>query len=89
MKKEAMTKHVAMVGVVAVIFYALCVLWRFTMTDPDVQYFHLLSLKTAFPGFVGYDAASVIWGGLESFVYGVVAAVVFHGLHKGCVCEMK
>jgi hypothetical protein len=47
-----------------------------------------LALKTAFPGFQGMDAASMLWGGVLSFVYGSVASVAFHGLHKGC-CGLK
>jgi hypothetical protein len=88
-KVESLTKHAALVGVFAVILYAFCLVWRFTMTDPLVQQFHLLALKTAFPGFSGFDAASMIWGGLTSFVYGFVASIVFHSLHKGCACELK
>ena len=54
------------------------------MSDPEVLRFHLLSLKTAFPGFQGYDAVSILWGGIMSFAYGFIFSAVFHALHKGC-----
>ena len=69
---ENLLKHAAFIGVFAIFLYAACLLWRFTMTDPDVIQFHLLALKTAFPGFKGFDVASVILGGIMSFVYGFI-----------------
>jgi hypothetical protein len=59
------------------------------MTDPAVMQFHLLALKTAFPGFTDFNAGSVIWGGIMSFVYGFIISVVFHSLHGNCTCGMK
>ncbi|MBI5654125.1 hypothetical protein HZC53_00505 [Candidatus Uhrbacteria bacterium] len=90
MKNEYLLKHAVMIGVFAVFLYAACLLWRFTMTDPSVMQFHLLSLKTAFPGFSGFDAGSVIYGGVMSFVYGLIISLIFHGLHANCnCCSMK
>ncbi|MFA4954426.1 MAG: hypothetical protein WC641_03890 [Patescibacteria group bacterium] len=89
MKNGHLFKHAALVGVFAVLLYAACLLWRFTMTDPAVIQFHLLALKTALPGFNGFDAASLILGGIMSFVYGFVISVVFHALHGNWDCGMK
>mgnify|MGYP001564603712 CR=1 FL=1 len=84
----SLTKHAVTVGLFVVVLYVLCLLWRVTMTDPEVIRFHLLSLKTALPGFQGFDALSIVWGGVISFVYGFLGSVIFHKLHSGC-CGMK
>lgn len=89
MKIESLVKHAAFIGVFAIFLYAACLLWRFTMTDPAVLQFHLLALKTALPGFNGYDTGSVVLGGAISFVYGFVISIVFHALHGNCPCGMK
>lgn len=89
MKADSLLKHAAMIGLFAVVLYAACLLWRFTMTDPAVMQFHLLALKSAFPGFSGYDAGSVVWGGVMSFIYGFIISFVFHSLHGACACGVK
>ncbi len=89
MKNNALFSHAAGIGVFAVFLYVLCLLWRYTMTDPSVIQFHLLALKTAFPGFSGLTAGSIVWGGVLSFVYGFVISVVFHALHMKCGCLKK
>lgn len=89
MKNEALIKHAAFIGLFAIFLYAACLLWRFTMTDPQIMQFHLLSLKTAFPGFQGFDTASILWGGVMSFIYGFIASVIFHSIHRSCSCTMK
>lgn len=78
-----------MVGAFGVLLYAACLLWRIVLTDPAVIQFHQLSLKTAFPGFQGMDALSMLWGAVMSFVYFFIASVVFHSLHRNCSCDMK
>ncbi len=87
-KHSNLMKHAVGIGAFVVVLYALCLFWRVTMTDPEVIRFHLLALKTAFPGFQGLDLASIIWGGIISFVYGFVASVIFHKIHSGC-CGIK
>lgn len=89
MKPASLLKHAATFGVFGIILFAACLLWRFTMTDPAVIQFHLLALKTAFPGFVGFDVASLIIGGIMSFVYGFFLSIIFHSLHGSCVCITK
>lgn len=89
MKTQYLFKHAALVGIYAIFLYVACLLWRFTMTDPAVIQFHLLSLKTAFPGFSGYDAGSIVLGGVFAFAYGFIASVIFHSLHGNCSCEIK
>ncbi len=86
--KPMLWRHAAAVGLFVVGLYVLCLVWRVLLTDPEVVRFHLLALKTTFPGFQGMDAASMLWGGVLSFVYGAVASVAFHGLHRGC-CGLK
>ena len=88
MQNEPLSSHARTVGFTIVLLYILCLLYRVIMTDPAVANFHLLSLKTAFPGFQGYDVFSVIWGAVLSFIYGFVFSQVFHRLHKNC-CGMK
>ncbi len=87
-KQSALVRHAANVGVFVVVLYVLCLFWRLTMTDPEVIRFHLLSLKTALPGFQGFNPLSMLWGGVISFVYGFIGSVIFHKLHRGC-CGMK
>lgn len=89
MKHETLLKHAAFVGVFGVVLYVACLLWRYTMTDPAVIQFHLLSLKTALPGFQGYDATSFIVGGVWSFAYLFVGSLAFHWVHANCSCGMK
>lgn len=89
MKPEHLIKHALGIGCFAVILYIACLLWRFTMTDPAVMQFHLLSLKTLFPGFTGFDLQSQVWGGALSFIYGFLISITFHSLHKNCGCDMK
>lgn len=88
MKNNMLMKHAATVGMFAIVLYILCLLWSFVLTEPAVAMFHQLALKTAFPGFRGFDVASLIWGGLLSFVYGFIASVIFHSLHRNC-CGIK
>lgn len=86
MKNESMFRHATLVAVFGVFLYAACLLWRFTMTDPAVMNHHLLSLKTAFPGFSGFDVVSIFIGGAWSFVYFFLGSIVFHSLHRNCSC---
>lgn len=88
MKVESLFKHAAIVGVFAIALYAACLLWRFSMSDPMVAQFHLLALKTAFPGFNGFDTGSMVLGGVLSFIYGFLASLIFHILHGACNCKM-
>lgn len=87
-KNESLYKHAAGIGIFVVVLYALCLLWRMTMSEPEVIRFHLLALKTAFPGFSGLEVASVLWGAVLSFIYGFLGSVIFHSLHKNC-CGIK
>ncbi len=86
-----LTKHAVRVGFVAVVLYVVCLVWRVPLqvTDPEVIKFHMLALKVALPGFQGYDVLSVILGGVLSFVYGFLAATLFHWLHKDCCVSKK
>lgn len=83
-----MNIHALKVGAYIVILYVVCLLWRFVITDPAVANFHLLALKTVFPGFSGYTALSILWGVALSFGYGYVGSVIFHSLHNEC-CTSK
>lgn len=81
--------HAARVGAFVVLIYVVCIVWpMFFPYAADVLSFHLLSLKLTFPGFQGYDTASIVWGGVLSFVYGFVVSYLFHAFHGGC-CSMK
>ncbi|MBI4281014.1 hypothetical protein HY628_02345 [Candidatus Uhrbacteria bacterium] len=77
-------RHAAKVGFFLILFYAVCLLWKFMITDPEVARFHLLSLKLSLPGFSGFTTGSIVWGGVLSFVYGFFASLVFHGVHGKC-----
>lgn len=83
-----MNTHALKVGAYLVLLYIACLLWRFTMTDPAVMNFHLLSLKSVFPGFSGYTAVSILWGAVLSFAYGYIGSIIFHSLHGEC-CVSK
>lgn len=84
-----MKTHALRVGLFFAGLYVLCLFWRLTMTDPAVMNFHLLSLKTLFPGFQGYDALSILWGGVLSFAYGFAGSWVFHSFHNECCVPVK
>jgi len=51
------------------------------MIDPEVAYFHLLSLKAFFPGFQGYDTISMFWGAILAFIYAYAGSLIFHSFH--------
>jgi len=87
--RKASLQHAATVGVFIMVLYILCLLWRFSMTDPAVANFHLLALKTAFPGFQGFDLLSMVLGAAISFIYGFIGSVIFHALHCNSCCEKK
>lgn len=81
--------HAVRVGGVFVVLYALCIAWPMIFPyAADVQAFHLLSLKLAFPGFQGFALGSIVWGAVMSFAYGAIASTVFHAMHAGC-CKAK
>lgn len=86
MKSETLLKHAAFVGAFGVLLYVACLFWRVTLTDPAVIQHHLLALKTAFPGFQGYDVVSILFGGIWSFVYFFIGSLIFHSLHRNCRC---
>lgn len=86
--KSNLWHHATMVGLFVVALYALCLLWSLLLKDPEVAHAHLLFLKMSFPGFQGMDVGSMLWGGVLSFVYGFLASLAFHGIHKKC-CEIK
>ncbi|MEK7122313.1 MAG: hypothetical protein AAB855_00490 [Patescibacteria group bacterium] len=79
-----MNIHALKIGAFLVLLYVLCLLWRFLLIDPTVMNFHLLALKSSFPGFQGYDAFSILWGGILSFAYGALGSALFHLLHNNC-----
>lgn len=87
MQNKSMLRHAAVIGLFGIIVYAACLLWRYTMTDPSVVAFHLTALKSAFPGFRGFDAPSILIGGVWSFVYFFLGSVIFHSLHRNCPCK--
>ena len=79
-----MKAHAIRAGLIIVVLYLACLFWRITMTDAAVMNFHLLSLKTALPGFQGYDALSIVWGAILAFGYGFCGSYLFHAFHNGC-----
>ena len=86
---QALFKHAAIVGVFGAFLYIVCLLWRYTMTDPTVMQFHFLMLKVSFPGFEGYDAASYVVGAGWTFIYFFLGSLAFHWLHGDCVCAKR
>jgi hypothetical protein len=79
--------HALRVGGIFVLLYALCLIWpNIYPFSADVLTYHLLSLKLTFPGFQGYAAGSILWGGVLSFIYGFLASMIFHSLHKKSCC---
>ncbi len=83
-----MLRHAATVGLYAVILYAVCLVWRYALADAEIMRLHLSMLKMMFPAFQGYDRVSIVWGVLLSFIYGVLASVIFHSIHTEC-CNGK
>lgn len=83
---ESLEHHALSIGTFAAFFYAICLLYGLTLTDPFLQQFHLASLKLALPGFTGYTMLSIVWGAALSFVYGFMISELYHALHKDCNC---
>ncbi len=88
MPTATLTRHATKVGAFVVVFFFVCLLWRLFLVDPAVQEFHMLALKTALPGFQGYDILSILWGAILSFLYGFLAAQLCHRMHQDC-CQGK
>ncbi len=88
MINSKLATHAATVGLMTILLFIACMFWKMTITDPVVEQFHMLGLKLVFPGFRGFDVASILWGMLLSFVYGFVVSFVFHVLHPDC-CPVK
>ncbi|MBF8280246.1 MAG: hypothetical protein HW383_19 [Candidatus Magasanikbacteria bacterium] len=82
--KGSISKHAAFLGFFIVILYVVCLVWGSFLSEPVLVELHTNLLKLAFPGFKGYDAMSLVLGGVLSFVYGFVAALICGGLHRGC-----
>ncbi len=81
--------HAMRVGGFFVILFILCLVWPMIYPyGADVLAYHLLSLKLLFPGFQGYDIASMLWGGVLSFMYGFLGSMLFHAFHNSC-CKSK
>lgn len=81
--KTVSLSHASRVGIFAATIYAICLVWPLIYTYPaDVAAHHLLNLKLMFPGFQGYDVGSIMWGGVLSFAYGMVASVIYKSLQE-------
>ena len=64
-------------------FYALCMLWGMPISDSVLQTLHYNLLQIAYPGFA-YTTIGLLWGLLESILYGFGFGVLFVWLTKVC-----
>jgi hypothetical protein len=48
---------------VFVVIYAVCLFYGSLIPAPELQQLHELTFRLWFPGFAGYDALSMMWGG--------------------------
>ncbi len=90
MNNSSLYRHAAKVGILALVLYAVCLVWRplLGITNPQMVELHLQLLQMALPGWRGFELASLLWGACLSFVYGFLASLLFHALHRNC-CEGK
>lgn len=54
------------------IFFIICMLWSYLITDSALQQLHIDLLRISYPGFSGMNSASFLIGLVESVVYGLV-----------------
>ena len=88
-----LARHATIAGITALGAYCIALLWQFTIVQPAVGVFYLNIFKLVFPGFYGFNAPSLLWGAVLSFIYGLLAAVLCFLIHhafcdkhcsKGC-----
>lgn len=77
MKNTSHVRPAWTIGVFLVLLYLLCLAWQYLLTDPAIQTLHVQLLMLTFPGFKGMTIGSMLWGGVLSFVYGWVGALIF------------
>lgn len=82
--KNNLLKHACLVSIFLIVLYVICLLWSSLLTDAEVIKLHTNLLKLALPGFKGYAAGSIIWGGVLVAIYGFMASLVIHKLHGNC-----
>ena len=73
------------IGMITVVFFALCMFWGLILVDPVLKELHLNILKITFPGF-SMTAVGILIGAIESFIYGWIFGALFARIcRKVCV----
>lgn len=77
-------KHAFKISSFFVALYAVCLAWKWMISDPVVAELHLNLLKLGLPGFAGFDAGSIVWGAALVAIYAFIGSLVFHAFHRNC-----
>ena len=81
-------KHLAIpVAMVFSAIYIVAYFWGYTTDDPAVRQLHLDLLKLFILGFNGLNGLSFFLGLVQSFIWGLVAAGIFHLGFRYCPCD--
>ena len=54
------------------VFFIICFLWSFVLTDSALQELHMNLLRMTFPGFSEMNTASFVIGFIESIILGLI-----------------
>lgn len=54
------------------IFFIICLLWNYVITDPALQRLHMDILRLSLPGFSDMSPVSILIGLIESVLYGLI-----------------
>lgn len=77
-------------SVLFAVLYVLCFVWYWIRGgDSALQEFHLNSLRLAFFGFTGMNAASFIAGLVQAFIWGWIVAVIWKPIHAKFCDDMQ
>ena len=58
-------------------FFVVCYLWQFVLTEAALKELHMVLLRMTFPGFTGMTTGSFIIMIVESIIFGFIAGWIF------------
>lgn len=76
MNQLSIGKTGLVVGALGVLFFALCMVWGTLLPTTELQVLHRQILQISYPGF-SMTPVGILVGAVESFIYGVLAGVLF------------
>ncbi len=87
MNQLSIGKTGLVVGALAVLFFALCMVWGTLLPTTELQTVHRQLLQISYPGF-SMTLGGMLLGAVESFIYGAIVGLLFAWLCRR-VCGTK